>query len=159
MAKSSGSALAAIALIIALGAAGLGVYQMFFAPPGTITYVSKWENPITLSATTTTVPVNLTFNTKAGDVVLLEFTGYTRLVIVGGVSSIALWFYVDSAIGLTISKLGYSGEDSQDIYDSCSMRDYITDFSAGTHIITVQVNCDDLGSQISDCVLSATIIR
>lgn len=32
MADSKGSTLGAIALIIALGASGLGVYQMFFAP-------------------------------------------------------------------------------------------------------------------------------
>jgi hypothetical protein len=158
MANSKGSAIAAIALIIALGAAGVGIYQIFFTPPTTM--VAKWEDSVVLSFSGwTTIPANITFKTRASSVVLLEFSCQSKLQIIGAVSSLAIYFFVDGTLGSYVYTYGYSTEDSQDIYDSFSMRDYITDLTAGAHNVTVRTYIDDGGTSfIRDSVLSVTIL-
>lgn len=106
-----------------------------------------------------TIPVNLTFRTRASSVVLLEFTCLSKLEIIGALSSLDIYFVVDGVLGSYIYTLVYSSEDSQDIYDSCSMRDYITDFTSGAHNVTVRTMIDDGGTSfISNSVLSVTIL-
>lgn len=152
--ENSGKGIAVVALIIALGAIGLGTYQvitMTVSPEGPKTYIVSNENAIALSSSGwTDIPnLNIEYNTKAGGLVLLEFNCQLGLNIVTATIYMKICFVIDSILLSSTSYIYVFGSlavDPQDIFDSALMRHYISSSAAGAHNVSIRVYMDDPGS-------------
>ncbi len=146
---NSGKILGLIALLIAIGALGLGVYQTFFTIPddGPEIFIVSNEEIINLdTGGWKDIPkLNITYNTEVGDLVLFEYTCQYKLDIIG-TTSLQICFFIDSVrinIEYYIYIIGVNAEDSQDIYNSGIMKYYIQYSSTGAHTVGVTTWIDD----------------
>ena len=112
-----------IALIIAIGALGLGTYQTILPSEGPKIYTVSNDDYFNLDFSIYRyIPqLNITYNTKTGDRVLLEYSRQLRLDIVGVTTNIEIYFDIDGAAITITSHIYLHGEnieDYQDIYSS-----------------------------------------
>lgn len=166
MAKSSG--LAVLALLIAIGALGLGVYQMFFAvapepveeDPGPgirntwykFDYVHRATNPIS-----TFIPINqllINFTVDSGESVYFHFNTWAD-VDAGANSYIQLNFMLD---GVRLSGPEYPWWVIRTTGDSIevpiSLQLSIDTVSAGAHNVTISI----FGSDVDNEIFSSTLL-
>jgi len=164
---SSGKGIGIVALLFALGALGLGVYQLVFASPASggasRTYIVSNTNQIDLNiAGWRSVTSTITYNTEADDLVLLEYSCLAKLDISATITYIQICFVIDTVRLTTSSFIFLRGEttsDGQDIYDCAIMRHYIQSSTAGEHTVSVEAYIDDSGttSYVRFGVLTVTI--
>ena len=161
MAKSSG--LAVLALLIAVGALGLGVYQMFSAVPGDEgsgiknTWDKSHYSPLYTNPTGTLLPVSqltINFTVSSGEHVYFYFN--TWAVVYAGVNSyIEFHFMLDGAL---LSSPPYPWWVFRTFGDriespiSCQLsHDNVT---AGAHYVTISIS----GSDVNNNIRSSTLI-
>ncbi len=146
---SSGKGLGEIALLLAIGALGLGVYQIILPShsEGRKFYVVSNDDKINLDMSSyKAIPqLNITYNAKAGDSVLLEYNCQLKLDIAFGSTSIRIYFEIDSIYLYTnyIYLYGDSSMDYQDIYSSGIMKHYIQSSTAGEHTVRIITYIDE----------------
>jgi len=144
MGNSTGKVIGVIALMIALGVAGAEVYQLLTDSTSTI-HVSSWEEAVDLSQGYSTLPVNITFDTKVDDLVLFDFTCQVWLDMWSGITNIRIFFKIDGIAVMTTS-IHVRGDDTvdpQNHLESSGMRYYLTNMTAGTHNVTISAFLDD----------------
>ena len=159
----SGKGLGIFALIIAIVALGLAAYQIILPSPseGPKIYVASNDDMILLDfGTVKYIPqLNITYNTKWGDSVLLEYSCQIRLDPSGG-TSISIYFDIN---GTTPSSHIYvhadSAEDYQDIWCSGIMRYWYQPSTAGEHYIQIYTWIDEdyTNSWVRYSVLTVTV--
>ena len=154
---SSGKGLGTFALLLAIGALGLGVYQIILLAPSSPEipevpkiYVAQCDYTVWLDENIIDyIPqLNITYNTKAEDSVLFEFSCQLVLDIVDTTTRIEIYFEIDGtpATSSKIYKVGYFSDNLQPIYDSAIMRHHISNSTAGSHTVQVLTYIDDDGS-------------
>lgn len=162
MGNSTGKVIGVIALMIALGVAGLEVYQLITDSTGSI-YIASHEGIVDLDTGYTTLPTNITFDTKQDDLVLFDFTCGIYLDIYTAITVITIRFVLDGEMisSTAIYQEGSQAVDPQSILDSAGMRYYNTTLAPGTHNVTVSAYCDDPdgASHIRCMVLSVSIYK
>jgi len=159
----SGKGLGIFALLIAIIALGLGVYQIILPSPseGPKIYVASNNDVIYLDLSTVKyIPqLNITYNTKWGDSVLLEYSCQIKLDPIGG-TSIRIDFDID---GTTPSPHIYvyanSAGDPQDILCSGIMRYCYQPSTAGEHNVKIWtlISTDYTTSYVRFSVLTVTV--
>ena len=162
MGNSTGKVLGVIALMIALGVAGLEVYQLLTDSTGSI-HLASYEDVVDLDTGYTTLPTNITFDTKQDDLVLFEFTCGVYLDIYTAITVITIRFVIDGVFLMNpaVYLQGNQAVDPQPILESVSLRYYSSNMTAGTHNVTINAYCDDpAGSSfIRSMVLSVSIYK
>lgn len=164
---SSGKGIGIVALLLALGALGLGVYQLVFASPisggASRTYITSSPYPLDFNlGGWRSISSTITYNTEEGDLVLLEFSCFVKLDIAAS-TYIKICFVIDSVRLETLSYIYIRGDssqgDTQDIYDCAIMRHYIQSSTADTHTVSIDGYIDDsaTSSFVSSRVLTVTI--
>jgi hypothetical protein len=155
---SRGTTLSALALIVSIVALGLGLYQ-FILPTESrpVVYIAQHDDIETLGVNfyyDYFDELELTFTTKPGDSVLLEFncelyldtdtenTVYVHFVLNGSDLAENIHVYTQSDLVTT----GY-------------MRHYIESSEGGVHEVLIYTYIDEVStsSYISDCLLTVTI--
>jgi hypothetical protein len=162
---STGTTLGALALIIAIGALGLGVYQ--FMVPSPTTLPSPEEGPRIYYTSNNDVvhfdgitqikyipQLNITYSTKVGDTVLLEFNCRIFLESLGGTSFTV--YFQDNGSAPTASIYLYSAND---IYTTGYMRYLFEASTAGVNYLQIYMFIDDVDSDsfISYSILTVTV--
>ncbi|MFX1569266.1 MAG: hypothetical protein ACFFCV_12955 [Promethearchaeota archaeon] len=150
MSKSSG--LAVFALIIALGALGLGVYQMFFVSAPSIDesgVVHTWHNLLlnTIDVNSTYEPIdplNTTIQVNSGEWVYTSFAGNAKLDPTDTLRhSLIFYFVVDGDFqtpGFVYEEnLDNATEDDVD-WIPVSFYAIFDDLDPGSHVISVHVS-------------------
>ncbi len=159
---STGTTLGALALIISIGALGLGLYQ-FILPAGSGNpqiFIVSYDNIIFLDGISYVEylhPLNITYTTKVGDRVELEFScrlyvdpiGYTTLTVA----------FVNNGSMFPSSKI-YLYTDSN-FMTSGYMRHTFEATTAGENHLVIYATIDDEGtnSYIRDSLLTVTVYR
>ena len=155
---NSGKGLGIVALIIAIGALGLGVYPIILPSPseGPKIYVATYDDTFDLDFNTyRLIPqLNVTYNTKAGDLVLIEFSCHIRLDPIG-TSTIILYFELDE--GYASSYIDLTAD--QDIKTTGIMKHYIQYSTAGEHMVQILTYIDEeyTYSYVRFSVLTVTV--
>ena len=161
MSKSSG--LAVFALIIALGALGLGGYQMFFAAPADegsgvkntwykFDYPSHATDPVFTIIPIDSLLINFTVN--SGESVYFRFNTYAY-VDAGINSYIRLKFVLDGVVLSGPQYPWWSISISGDTMEApISLQLSIDTVSAGAHNVTISI----LGSDIDNDIFSSTLL-
>lgn len=138
---STGTRLGALALIIAIGAVGLGVYQLFLSSTseGPKIHVSENADFVLLDSPTKYIPqLNVTYNAKAGDSVLFEYSCQAYLEPTVGIS-LAVYFDING----TIPSPYLSLHTVSVVLTSGYMRYYIESSTAGEYKIRIFMAIDD----------------
>lgn len=162
MAKSSG--LAVLALLIAIGALGLGLYQMFFAVPPAdegsgikktwykFDYASKKTTPISTQIIIDTLTID--FTVKSGESVYFLFN--TRATVQAGSNSyIQLNFVLDGIVLSGPAHPWWSIRTMGDRIDvPISLQMALDTVSAGAHNVTISI----FGSDINNEIFSSTLL-
>jgi len=156
---STGTTLGALALIISLGALGLGVYQFIVpqASEGPKIYYTSNSDVVYFDGVTQIkyIPqLNITYSTKVGDTVLLEFNCRIFLESLGGTSFTV--YFQDNGSAPTASIYLYSASD---IYTTGYMRYLFEASTAGVNYLQIYMYIDDVDSNsfISHSVLTVTV--
>jgi len=156
---STGTTLGALALIISLGALGLGLYQFTLPSPveGPTIYVTSYDDAVSFDGITQIkyVPqLNITYSTKVGDTVLLEFNCRIFLESLGG-TDLSVYFQ-DNGSAPTASIYLYSASD---IYTTGYMRYLFEASTAGVNYLQIYMYIGDVDSDsfISHSVLTVTV--
>jgi len=161
MAKSSG--LAVLALLIAIGALGLGIYQMFFAAPTEegsgikntwydFHYAETFTNPI--STIITVDQLTIDFIVSSGESVYFHFNTWAN-VDAGANSYIQFNFVLD---GVMLSGPTHpwwvirTTGDRIEVPISCQLS--LDTVSAGAHNVTISI----FGSDIDNDIFSSTLL-
>ena len=164
----SGKGLGILALLIAIGALGLGVYQIILPSPsegppseGPKIYYASNDDIVYLDfGTIKYIPqLNVTYTTKAGDSVLIEYTCQIRLDPSGG-TELDIYFELDDGYpSQNIHLYADSAEDYQDVYSSGIMRHYIQNSTAGEHTVQIYTWIDEdyTNSWVRYSVLTVTV--
>ena len=156
---STGTTLGALALIISIGALGLGVYQ-FIVPPaseGPRIYINSYDDIIFLDGTfyyDWHYPLNITYTTKVGDSVVLEFSCLLRIDPIGQ-TTLAVHFDNN---GTFPSSIIYESSDSN-LVTSGYMKHTFVSTTAGENYLVIYTYIDDEGtnSYITNCLLTVTV--
>ena len=160
----SGKGLGIFALIIAIGALGLSAYQFILPSPseGSDIYSETNNDTVYLGYDTFEIipNLNLTYTTKTGDSVLLEFSCQVSIEISGASTTVEITFEIDGLApspDTKVSVVGF-GPDPY-LQNPFIMRHYIQTSSAGTHVVSVLTDIDDgsTTSFVKYCVLTATV--
>ena len=165
---SSGKGLGIIALLFAMGALGLGVYQIILPPasPPDIPeapqiYVGTNYEIVTLYLDVIElIPnLNVTYNVNAGDSILLEFSCEIHIDCSGGSQSIDFYFEINGSPPSPYTSMTVIGDGSGLFFhSSIIMRANIQSNTADTHVVEVLTWTHDTSSSyIRECVLSATV--
>ncbi len=98
--------------------------------------------------------LNVTYNTTAGDSVLIEFSCHIRLDPIG-ISTILLYFELDE--GYASSYIDLTAD--QDIKTTGIMKHYIQNSTAGEHMVQILTYIDEeyTYSYVRFCVLTVTV--
>lgn len=155
--QGTGQTLSALALIIAIGALGLGVYHFIAPPEGPTIYVNEYDDIIFLDGISYIeylYPLNITYTTKVGDSVELEFSCRLYLDPVGQTT---LSVHFDNNITYPSSSI-YLNADSN-IVTSGYMRHTFDATTAGENYLVIYAYIDDEGtnSYIRDSLLTVTV--
>ena len=143
---SSGKGLGIFALLLAMGALGLGIYQFILPAPSLPEipevpkiYVAQYDSAFWLDTSTIEMipTLNITYNTVEGNSVLFEYTCQISMDIVSSSINIEIYFEIDGTKELSsrIYKVGYSIDNLQPIYDSAIMRHHISNSTIGSHTV------------------------
>ena len=156
---STGTTLGALALVISIGALGLGVYQ-FIVPPasGPQIYINSYDDIIFLDGISPFEyhnQLNITYTTNVGDTVVLEFSCRLRIDPLG---TTTLSVHFDNNGTLFPSSSIYEMADSH-LVTSGYMRHTYEATTAGENYLMIWTNIDDEGtnSYITDCLLTVTV--
>ena len=154
---STGTTLGALALIISIGALGLGLYQFFVPAPGPQIYILEHEDIIWLERYTSIDylnELNITYNTEVGDRVVLEFSCRLYLDPVG---TTTLTVNFDNNGTLYPSSNIYVRSDSV-VMTSGYMSYTFEASTAGENYLVIWTSCDDeTDNYIIDCILTVTV--
>jgi len=154
---STGTTLGALALIISIGALGLGVYQ-FIAPQTSSPqfYILEHDDIIWLdrySSLDYLYELNITYTTKVGDRVVLEFSCQ---VFVDAPSTTTLSVRFDNNGSIPTSRI-YVSSDS-DVLTSEYMRYTFEASTAGENHLLIYTYClEEVDNFIRDCLLTVTV--
>ena len=158
----SGTILGILALLIAIGALGVGIYQ-FVLPVGEITVkcATKEEKFYINSNSYVVLPnLNITYSTEAGDSVLLEFSSQLGIELSGFSTTVSIKFEVDGLSPTPDTEIEATVMDPH-IYANIPfvMRHHIESSSEGSLIVKVLIKIDDTGttSFVDFCVLTTTM--
>ncbi|MGY5880504.1 MAG: hypothetical protein RTV31_09640 [Candidatus Thorarchaeota archaeon] len=156
---STGTTLGALALIISIGALGLGVYQ-FITPPASENpqfYILERDDLIWLdrySMFDYLYELNITYSTNVGDTVVLEFSCRLFLDPVS-TTTLTVNFDINATI-LPLSNI-YVSSDS-DVTTSGYMKYTYEASTAGENRVLIYTTCDDeTDNYIRDCLLTVTV--
>ena len=158
----SGTILGIFTLLIAIGALGVGIYQIVLPPEGTTIYCTTREEKFyIITSTYEVVPnLNITYTTKAGDSVLLEFSCQLSVELYGSSTKVSIKFEIDGMPPTPDTEIESIVMDPH-AYTLASfvMRHHVESSSEGSHIVKVLTKIDDTGttSFVDFCVLTATI--
>lgn len=148
-----------MALIIAIGALGLGLYQFIMpsSAEGPTIYATSYDDAVFFDGVTQIkyIPqLNITYSTKVGDTVLLEFNCRIFLESLGGTSFTV--YFQDNGSAPTASIYLYSASD---IYTTGYMRYLFEASTAGVNYLQIYMFIDDVDSDsfISYSVLTVTV--
>lgn len=139
--QGTGQTLGALALIIAIGALGLGLYQFILpaASEGPKIYVSENKDFVLLDSPSKYIPqLNVTYNAKAGDSVLFEYSCQAYLEPTVGIS-LAVYFDING----TIPSPYLSLHAVSVVVTSGYMRYNIESSTAGEYQIRIFMTIDD----------------
>jgi hypothetical protein len=149
-----------LALIISIGALGLGVYQ-FISPPaseGPQIYILEHNSLIWLdrySSIDYLYELNITYTTKVGDRVVLEFN--CRLF-VDAPSTTTLTVGFDNNGSIPTSRIYVSSDI--DVLTSEYMRYTFEASTAGENHLVIYTTCfEEVDNYISHCLLTVTVYR
>ena len=156
--QNPGKALGALALIISLGALGLGLTQFILPPKGPTIYSLSYDDQIvidTISIVDYLDELELTYSAKVGDTVLIEFSCEIYLN-PDGTTDLSLKFDINGSIFPTSSIHVYS---SDPIFASGYMRHYINSSVAGDFDVNIYAYIDDefAYSWIRYCLVTVTV--
>ena len=160
---NSGKIFGIFALIIAIVALGLGAYQIILPSPseGPKIYVTSNDDMVFLDFSTLKyIPqLNITYSTKAGDSVLLEYSCQIRLDIKGSSNTIWIYFDINGTTPSSYIYLRGVATDTHNIYSSGIMRYYIQSSTAGEHNVQIYtwINEDYTNSYVRFSVLTVTV--
>ncbi|MGY5855630.1 MAG: hypothetical protein RTS72_03465 [Candidatus Thorarchaeota archaeon] len=155
---STGTTLGALALIISIGALGLGVYQ-FIAPQtsGPQFYILEHDDIIWLdrySSFDYLNELNVTYITNVGDTVEVEFSCQLYLVPVG-TTTLTVNFDINGTIFPSSSI--YVSSDSNTLATGYMKYTYEAT-TAGENRVIIYTSCDDeTDNYITDCLLTVTV--
>jgi hypothetical protein len=158
--RNIGTTLGALALVIAIGALGLGVYQLTLSSnSGPTIYTSEYRQTVELQVGVFNVlipQINVTYNANAGDRVLLEFSAQIYLDYEGSNVGLSVYFVIDSTYASTSS---YMKTASEDLWSTCYMRHFIESSEAGMHSIQIDTVISEslTDSYIKNNVLTVTV--
>ena len=144
-----GTALAVIALL--LGAAGLGFGLMSWLNIGQS--ANEWYDYVDLDGISSTnveaiSGLSVSASVESGESLYISFTGTLRC---DGLWAV-FYIYIDNLI--TSGRTRTSRESVGGyLYYSVAIQHINNTLSPGTHTVTVWAETDDVGTQISDCVL------
>ena len=154
---STGTTLGALALIISIGALGLGLYQ-FIVPPATGPqfYILEYDDLIWLDSVVSVeylYELNITYSTEIGDKVVIEFS--CRFFIEAqGTTSLSLQFANN---GSTPSASIYETTDVN-VINTGYMRHTFEASTAGENTVFITASCnDEVDNWIADCLLTVTV--
>ena len=157
--SSTGTTLGALALIISLGALGLGIYQ-FIAPPaaeGPQFYILENDDIIWLERYTSfdwLNELNITYSTEIGDTVEVEFSCQLYLVPVG-TTTLTVNFDINGTIFPSSSI--YARSDGITMTTGYMKYTYEAT-TAGENRVIIYTTCDDeTDNYITDCLLTVTV--
>ena len=156
--SSTGTTLGAVALIISLGARGLGRYQ-FIAPPATEEpqfYILEHDDFIYLdeySSVETVDELNITYNTEIGDTVVLEFSCQLFLQ-VSGTTTLRLNFDNNGTYILT----GIYASSDMNAISSEYMKYTFKAETAGENNVVIIASCtEEVNNWLRYCLLTVTV--
>ena len=150
MAKSAGTVLGIIGILLGAGGLGFGVISWFSI--GQVPIQQSWHDSVESSGLSSTrqdiSDLSITMTLGAGQSIYVSFTctvecsGYW----------VYLYIYIDNLFTgdqIKISRDGVAGY----LYYSASIQHINNTLTAGAHSITVWAQTDDVGSIVRDCVL------
>ena len=160
----SGKGIGIFALLIAIGALGLGVYQFILPSPSEgpkIYSASNYDITYLDFDTFEIIPnLNVTYNTKAGDSVLLEFSCLIYMDSSYGTTTIDITFDIDGVPPSPWTQMSVTCLSS-DVFlrSSFIFRHNIQSSPAGSHVVRILTYIDQgyTSSFVRYCVLTATV--
>lgn len=158
--SNTGTTLGVLALIISIGALGLSVYQ-FITPPtseGPTFYILEHDPIIWLdrySSFDYLNELNITYNTKVGDTVVLEFS--CRLFLdVEGSTTTTLEVRFENNETFPSARIHESADSST--YASGYMRYTFEASTAGENFLMIYTTCnEEVDNYLIDCLLTVTV--
>ena len=161
---NSGKGLGIFALLIAIGALGFGLYQFILPSPseGPKIYSASKYNTTYLDFNTFDIitSLNLTYNTKAGDSVLLEFSCQIYIDSSGGSNTIHISFLINGSAPSPYKQISITGVFPSTYYQGSGLMRYNIESSpAGTHFVGIlaSIDVESTGSYVKYCTLTATV--
>ena len=161
---NSGKGLGIFALLIAIGALGFSVYQFILPSPsvGSKIYSASKYDTFSLGFNTFDIipELNVTYNTKAGDSVLLEFSCQIYIDSSGGSNTIHISFLIDGSAPSPYMQISITGVFPSTYYQSSSIMRYSIESSpAGTHFVGIlaSIDVESTGSYVKYCILTVTV--
>lgn len=158
--SSTGTSLGALALIISLGALGLGVYQ-FITPPASESpqfYILEHDDFIYLdkySSVESVNELNITYSTEIGDTVVLEFSCQLSLQVT---SSTTLTLNFENN-GTYVTTGIYASSDISAI-SSEYMKYTFEAETAGENNVMILASCaQEVNNWLRYCLLTVTVYR
>jgi hypothetical protein len=159
----TGTRLGALALIIAIGALSLGLYQFILSPAseGPKIYASSNDDPVVFDgiASLEYIPqLSITYSTKAGDMVLLEYSCQIYLYPIIG-TNLQLYFDNNGTSASGTIHVYADSTETNSLISTGYMRSYIPNSDAGTYNVQIYATIDDesTGSFVSFSVLTVTV--
>ncbi|MFW9767518.1 MAG: hypothetical protein ACFFEM_01755 [Candidatus Thorarchaeota archaeon] len=156
----SGQTLGALALIISLGALGIGLYQLILAPSpeGPTIYVKQYDDIYFLDGISLVEyppELSLTYSVQPGDRVLLEFNCEVYLDPVG-YTEIGILFDINNTV---LPPTRIRVYDDHNIATNGYMRYSYESSTAGESTVAIWITIDDEGttSHIRYSVLTVTV--
>ena len=153
---STGTTLGALALIISMGALGLGLYQFIAPAQGPQIYILEHEDIIYLDRYSNLDylnELNITYNTKVGDSVVLEF-------------SCRIWVDAPSTTTLSVHFDNNGTFPSSSIYVTSDSNVLTTEYmrytfeasTAGENYLLIYTYCtEEVDNNLRDCLLTVTV--
>ena len=157
--KAPGQTLSALALIISIGALGLGLYQFFFSPSpeGPAIYVTQYDDIYYIDGISFVdypPQLNVTYSVQPGDNVLLEYNCEIYLDPIG-YTEIGILFDINNTI---IPATRIRVWDDHNIATNGYMRYSYVSTTAGESNVKIWITIDDeTNSYIRYSVLTATV--
>ena len=160
---NSGKGLSIVALIIGVGALGLGVFPIIFPTPSggprIYTDTNYTQIDLNIASISTIIPnLNVTYSANIGDNVLLEYSGNVYYSVSGGTPDLRIYYYVDgqNTDPYIEMRLQYPNSNR---YCPVTFRYHFQESVAGSHNVRVSTSIDvgSTGTYIINSVLKVTV--